>query len=215
MIKKNKQTNDKSQKANKIDFVETNQVINKVASSSYCCDSITYATILRKASPETKLTTASSSSDLDKNQTDIVTMTNGIGSICNTALRNAKNQDRLIVGLTQAIKTLSNDPEETMFCVLAQPKPGDSAAHMQVILLEAFCYENGIYTIKVDDAEKLSKLSGAQKVENCVLMQRFKHSNNSKQPLKLKFFDLEEKLIDHCEDYWDTQHKPIIRLPDE
>lgn len=106
-----------------------------------------------------------------------------------------------------------------MFCVLAQPKPGDSAAHMQLILLEAFCYENGIYTIKVDDAEKLSKLSGAQKVENCVLMQRFKHTNNhsvnTKQPLKLKFFDLEEKLIDHCEDYWDTQHKPIIRLPDE
>lgn len=183
------------------------------SSSSSCNTPDSYATILRRASPEITLDTEISSLPLDKNQID--TMTNGIGSICNTALRNAKNQDRLIVGLTQAIKTLSNDPEETMFCVLAQPKPGDSAAHMQLILLEAFCYENGIYTIKVDDAEKLSKLSGAQKVENCVLMQRFQHTNNSKQPLKLKFFDLEEKLIDHCEDYWDTQHKPIIRLPDE
>lgn len=191
-------------------------MIETVASNSYCCEPIdTYATIVRKASPETILHTAAASSPPDLKQT-IDTMTNGIGSICNTALRNAKNQDRLIVGLTQAIKTLSNDPEETMFCVLAQPKPGDSAAHMQLILLEAFCYENGIYTVKVDDAEKLSKLSGAQKVENCVLMQRFKHTNsNSKQPLKLKFFDLEEKLIDHCEDYWDAQHKPIIRLPDE
>lgn len=195
-----------------------------MAPTSYCCDPIdTYATILRKASPETTpphSAISSPSSDFDNKQTDIdITMTNGIGSICNTALRTAKNQDRLIVGLTQAIKTLSNDPEETMFCVLAQPKPGDSAAHMQLILLEAFCYENGIYTIMVDDAEKLSKLSGAQKVENCVLMQRFKHTNShsasKRQPLKLKFFDLEEKLIDHCEDYWDTQHKPIIRLPDE
>lgn len=144
-------------------------------------------------------------------------MTNGIGSICSKALRNAKQQDRLIVGLSQAIKTLSNDPEDTMFCILAQPKPGDSAAHMQVILLEAFCYENGIYTINVDDTEKLSTIVGAPKLENCVLMQRFKHQTdiNNNQPLKLMFFDLEEKLTDHCEDYWDSQHKPIIRLPDE
>lgn len=139
----------------------------------------------------------------------------GIGSITSKALRNAKQQDRLIVGLSQAIKTLSNDPEDTMFCILAQPAPGDSAAHMQVILLEAFCYENGIYTIKVDDMEKLSNLVGAPKLENCVLMQRYKHESDSKQPLKLKIFDLEEKLSDHCEDYWDAQHKPIIRLPDE
>ncbi|XP_055317918.1 40S ribosomal protein S12-like [Sitodiplosis mosellana] len=142
-------------------------------------------------------------------------MTNGIGSITSKALRNAKQQDRLIVGLSQAIKTLSNDPEDTMFCILAQPKPGDSASHMQVILLEAFCYENGIYTIKVDDMEKLSNIVDAPKLENCVLMQRYKHETDSKQPLKLKIFDLEEKLSDHCEDYWDSQHKPIIRLPDE
>lgn len=145
-------------------------------------------------------------------------MTNGIASICSKALRNAKQQDRLIVGLSQAIKTLSNDPEDTMFCILAQPKPGDSASHMQVILLEAFCYENGIYMIKVDDTEKLSCIVGAPKLENCVLMQRYKHEQtdiNCNQRPKLKFFDLEERLIDHCEDYWDAQHKPIIRLPDE
>lgn len=209
-----------------------NQVNNeqKVASSG-CCNSIdTYATILRKSTPnstEDKRDFTHHQQSLNRIQS--VKMTNGIGSLCDRALRNAKTEDRLIVGLTQAIKTLSNDPEETMFCVLAQPKPGDSAAHMQVILLEAFCYENGIYTIKVDDAEKLSNIVDAKKLENCVLMQRFKHNNNhdtitttttttmttTKQPLKLKFFDLEEKLIDHCEDYWDAQHKPIIRLPDE
>lgn len=179
----------------------------------------TYATIVKKSTPDATVNTDISSSSIHPDQIQIVTMTNGIGSLCDRALRNAKTQDRLIVGLTKAIKMLSNDPDETMFCVLAQPKPGDSAAHMQVILLEAFCYENGIYTIKVDDAEKLSTIVDAQKLENCVLMQRFKHNNShdntAKQPLKLKFFDLEEKLIDHCEDYWDTQHKPIIRLPDE
>lgn len=177
---------------------------------------VTYASVLRTATPELNSSASISTSSNDNFQTDIITMTNGIGSICSKALRYAKQQDRLIVGLSQAIKTLSNDPEDTMFCILAQPKPGDSAAHMQVILLEAFCYENGIYTVKVDDTEKLSAIVGAPKLETCVLMQRFKHkTNTNNQPLKLKFFDLEEKLIDHCEDYWDSQHQPIIRLPDE
>lgn len=188
----------------------------KVASSSSSPD-ITYANILKHATPEAIISQPGSSPKPSINQTEPIIMTNGIGSICSTALRNAKQQDRLIVGLSQAIKTLSNDPEDTMFCILAQPQPGDSAAHMQVILLEAFCYENDIYTIKVDDTEKLSNIVGAPKLENCVLMQRFKHDvdNTKNQPLKLKFFDSEERLIDHCEDYWDTQHKPIIRLPDE
>lgn len=188
------------------------KVTNKVASSSSSSPDISYASIL-KGSP--KIDPFSLPNKREPIEIDIDKMTNGIGSITSKALRNAKQQDRLIVGLSQAIKTLSNDPEETMFCVLAQPKPGDSAGHMQSILLEAFCYENGIYCIKVDDMEKLSTCVGAPKLESCVLMQRYKHESDSKQPLKLKIFDLEEKLSDHCEDYWDAQHKPIIRLPDE
>lgn len=188
-------------------------VKRKVAANSFKSPKQTYATVLKTPPPQPELDLVPIESASNKSET--ATMTHGIGSITTKALRNARQQDRLIVGLSQAIKTLSHDPEETMFCILAQPKPGDSAAHMQVILLEAFCYENGIYSIKVDDMEKLTNIVGAPKLENCVLVQRFKHKSNSKQPLKLKFFDLEEKLIDHCEDYWDTQHKPIIRLPDE
>lgn len=184
-----------------------------MASSSSTSPEISYANILKGSSPQVKEPYSSPVQGATKIDTD--KMTNGIGSITSKALRNAKQQDRLIVGLSQAIKTLSNDPEDTMFCILAAPQPGDSASHMQVILLEAFCYENGIYTIKVDDMEKLSNIVNAPKLENCVLMQRYKHETDSKQPLKLKFFDLEEKLSDHCEDYWNAQHKPIIRLPDE
>lgn len=187
-------------------------MINKVASSSNRSPEISYANILKGTPPVEPYSLPIQG----VNTENIDKMTNGMGSITSKALRNAKQQDRLIVGLSQAIKTLSTDPEDTMFCILAQPKPGDSAAHMQVILLEAFCYENAIYTIQVDDMEKLSNIVGAPKPENCVLMQRYKHeTTDSKQPLKLKIFDLEEKLSDHCEDYWDAQHKPIIRLPDE
>lgn len=141
-------------------------------------------------------------------------MYNGIGYTVSKALQQAKNDERLVVGLSQAVKTLSNEPEDTLFCVLAQPKPGDSATHMQVILLEAYCYENAIYTIKVDSLEKMSGIVGASKLESCALIQR--HQYDDAQPQhKLKFLELEERLIDHCEDYWDAQHQPVIRLPDE
>lgn len=146
-------------------------------------------------------------------------MTNGLGNLCRKALKNAKQQNRLVVGLTPAVKTLSNDPDDTMFCFLAQPKPGDSAAHMQTILLEAFCYEHGIYTINVDDTSKLTSIVGVKVDTSCVLIQRVQNNDickmDMKQSLKLKIFDLEERLIDHCEDYWHAQYKPTIRLPDD
>lgn len=141
-------------------------------------------------------------------------MYSGIGYTVSKALQQAKHDERLVVGLSQAVKTLSNEPEDTIFCVLAQPKPGDSATHMQVILLEAYCYENGIYTIKVDSLEKMSCIADATKLESCVLIQRHKYDDAQPQH-KLKFLELEERLIDHCEDYWDAQHQPVIRLPDE
>lgn len=136
----------------------------------------------------------------------------GIGYTVKKVLHQAKEEDRLVVGLSAAVKSLSVEPEDAVFCVLAQPKPGDSATHMQIILLEAYCYENGIYTIKVDDPEKMCKIVGTQKIESCILIQRFKHKETKEQP-KLKIIDLEERLIDHCEEHWDAQ--PIIRLPDE
>lgn len=144
-------------------------------------------------------------------------MTNGLGLLCRTALKHAKRLDRLIVGLAPAIKSLSNDPDDTMFCFLAQPKPGDSAAHMQTILLEAFCYEHGIYTINVDDRTKLAAIVGVKAGGSCVLIQRCKNGMEIgvKQSVGLKILDLEERLIDHCEDYWDARYKPTIRLPDD
>lgn len=165
-----------------------------------CC--LTYANVLTSGFSEILI------------ETDNYKMANGIGYTVSKALKQAKIDDRLVVGLSQAVKTLSIAPEDTIFCVLAQPKAGDSATHMQLILLEAFCYENGIYTIKVDDPEKMCTIAGASKLESCVLVQRYKHINGE-QMTKLKFFDAEERLVDHCEDHWDVQPQPIIRLPDE
>lgn len=133
-------------------------------------------------------------------------MMNAIGYTVQSVLEKALDHDRVIVGLSEAVKALTRNPEDALFCVLAQPKRGDSATHMQEILLEAYCNENLIYVLKVDDPEKLSRTIGSMKIESCVLIQRF----DGEKP-----FELEDRLVDHCEEYWNAQHQPIIRLPDE
>lgn len=130
-------------------------------------------------------------------------MTKGIGHTVRTALKRAQSHDRLVIGLSQAVKTLTNEPDDAFFCVLAQPKVGDSATHMQEILLEAYCFENGIYVLKVDTSEKLSRIVHAPKLESCALIQRY------------EIDQMEDELVDHCEAFWECQTQPIIRLPDE
>lgn len=189
-------------------------------SSKLAANAITYANVLTTGYTATHTQLAQGNPIAKTNQNEMI---NGIGYIVANALEQAQAEDRLVVGLSQAVKTLSNEPEDTMFCVLAQPRPGDSATHMQLILLQAYCYENGIYTIKVDDPEKLSRLVDSNKLESCVLIQRYKNEpvptatptlNADSQKLKLRI-DLEDRLADHCEEYWDAQHLPVIRLPDE
>lgn len=69
------------------------------------------------------------------------------------AIRNsiwtAQTENRVISGLTAAVKSLSSIPEDALFCFLAPPIKGDTASHMHEVLLKAFCFENDIYMIQV------------------------------------------------------------------
>lgn len=66
-----------------------------------------------------------------------------------SVLRRACVEKRLTVGLLPAIQYLSSNSNGALFCLTAEALPGDSATHMQEVLLQAFCVENGIYVIKV------------------------------------------------------------------
>lgn len=72
-----------------------------------------------------------------------------MGTIVRSALLRALAEKRVIVGLSEAVKSLSKTPDESLFCFLAPPKKGDSATHMHEVLLQAFCLENDIYIIQV------------------------------------------------------------------
>lgn len=134
-----------------------------------------------------------------------------IGRTVKSALIRAQSESRVIVGLSAAINVLSKSPEGSLFCLMAVPKDGDSATHMHEVLLEAFCYENDIYVIKVDDATKLSRILGQETVESCCLVQKTWAGNLQDEEDKLT--KAENQLVDYCEAHWDAPQHPIVQLP--
>lgn len=127
------------------------------------------------------------------------------------ALLLAKIENRLIMGLSDAISNFAKTPEDFLFCFMAPPKPGDSATHMHEVLLQAFCFEHDIYIIKVDSAEKLSRLLGSSTVQSCALIQKSWSPDHQTEVLS----KVEDKLVDYCEVHWEAPVKPIIKLPEK
>ncbi|KAH8267094.1 hypothetical protein KR018_003731 [Drosophila ironensis] len=142
-----------------------------------------------------------------------------IGRTVRSALLRAQSESRVIVGLTAAINVLSKSPEGSLFCLMAVPKDGDSATHMHEVLLEAFCYENDIYVLKVDDATKLSRILGQETVESCCLVQKTwvgniqNDSDSEEEGQDERLTKAESQLVDYCEAHWDAPQHPIVQLP--
>lgn len=72
-----------------------------------------------------------------------------IGRAVRGVLTQARSERRLICGLLPAIAYLEKNPEDALLCLLPEITQGDAAIHMQIVLLQAFCYENYIPVIQV------------------------------------------------------------------
>lgn len=133
--------------------------------------------------------------------------TNSAGKNLRSVILRADLESRLVIGLSAAIKQLSVQPADTLFCLFITPKKGDSATHMQEVLLQAFCFENDIYILRVDSADKLARLLNVTRCDSCVLVQRSTTTGKT-------IVASEEALIDFCEDYWDAPVQPVVQLPE-
>lgn len=130
----------------------------------------------------------------------------GIGASVRTTLVNALAEGRTVIGMANAIRRLREDPQQFVFCFMAPSSvEQDSGSHMQQVLLEAFCFEHDIYIIKVDSAEKLSRLVQSNELAWCALVQKGPKKETRSENI----------LIDHCELYWDEPLKPVIKLPEK
>lgn len=143
-----------------------------------------------------------------------------IGDAVKEILLEASEESRLICGLNNASKFLKDTeyPEHSLFFFIA-PSNGDSVSHMQEVMLQAFCFENDIYIVKLDCSKKLNSVLGSKLRDNtCALVQRSAvmdlKSTNDEIDLN-KFTELETVLIDHCEDFWSEPIQPIIKLPEK
>lgn len=134
-----------------------------------------------------------------------------IGDTIQALLIEAQKENRLICGLNNASKYLkeTENPEHSLFFFVASSSVGDSLAHIQEVVLQSFCFENDIYIIKIDDSEKLTRIVGSEQNVSCALIQKYFQQGRK------KYSEMETRLIDHCEDFWDELVQPIIKLPDE
>lgn len=133
-----------------------------------------------------------------------------VGLKIRAALWQAQVESRVIIGLSAAVKSLSKTPDESLFCIMAQPKSGDTSTHMLEVLLEAYCYENDIYIIKVDSTDKLGRILGTRANESCVLIQKNIISNSLDAE---NLTTVENDLVDFCEEVWDIPDATAIVLP--
>jgi growth arrest and DNA-damage-inducible protein len=138
-----------------------------------------------------------------------------IGEAVKNILVEANEEKRLICGLKNASQFLRNteNPQHSLFFFIAPSVNGDSVTHMQEVVLQAFCFENDIYIIKIDSADKLKTILEVQHEITCALVQ--KTTSVICQGKHEKYSDLETTLIDHCEDFWDELIQPIIKLPEK
>ncbi|XP_052899082.1 uncharacterized protein LOC128305596 [Anopheles moucheti] len=138
----------------------------------------------------------------------------GIGSSARKALLSALEDKRLVVGLASAIRSLAANPDQYNFCFLAPTEDhGESGSHMQEVLMEAFCLEHDIYIIRVDSADKLSRLVQSPVIASCALVRKL--PAKMVRRMSSAFRRSESILIEHCELYWDEPHKPVIKLPEK
>ncbi|XP_017786139.1 PREDICTED: growth arrest and DNA damage-inducible protein GADD45 beta [Nicrophorus vespilloides] len=137
-----------------------------------------------------------------------------MGRAIRGVLTQAKVENRLISGLLPAITYLQKASDDTLMCLLPETRKDDATAHMQTVLLQAFCYENFIPVIKVDSSEKLAEMCGisGQKGCPCVLITRdltIPWDTNYDPPLT----NDEQILADFYECTLEEYPTPVVQMP--
>ncbi|KAJ8347255.1 hypothetical protein SKAU_G00286560 [Synaphobranchus kaupii] len=91
-------------------------------------------------------------------------------------LVSARNHHCLTVGVYESAKVMNVDPDSVAFCVLATDEEfeGDNALQIHFTLIQAFCFDNDISIVQVNDMQRLSNIVDDKSVEledaHCVLI---------------------------------------------
>uniref|UniRef100_A0A4W4ENN1 Ribosomal protein eL8/eL30/eS12/Gadd45 domain-containing protein n=1 Tax=Electrophorus electricus TaxID=8005 RepID=A0A4W4ENN1_ELEEL len=84
-----------------------------------------------------------------------------LGKSLAEALHSAKTESRVTVGVYECAKIMNDDPDSVSFCVLATDDfDCDIALQIHFTLIQAFCFENDISIVRVNDIKTLAEIVG-------------------------------------------------------
>ncbi|KAK1788341.1 hypothetical protein P4O66_016783 [Electrophorus voltai] len=99
-----------------------------------------------------------------------------IGKSLEEVLVSAKSNECLTLGVYESAKVMNVDPDSVSFCVLAMDEEFecDIALQIHFTLIQAFCFDNDISIVRVNDMQRLTDLIGDKPGEHedahCVLI---------------------------------------------
>ncbi|KAJ8347257.1 hypothetical protein SKAU_G00286580 [Synaphobranchus kaupii] len=98
------------------------------------------------------------------------------GKILEEVLLSAKTNECLTIGVYESAKVMNVDPDSVTFCVLATDEEFecDIALQIHFTLIQAFCFDNDISIVRVNDMQRFCNIVGDKSVEledaHCVLI---------------------------------------------
>ncbi|XP_072137196.1 growth arrest and DNA damage-inducible protein GADD45 gamma-like [Mobula birostris] len=137
------------------------------------------------------------------------------GKALEELLSSAQRQHCLTVGVYESAKVMNVDPDSVVLCLLASDEQdeGDIALQIHFTLIQAFCCDNDINIVRVNDIQRLVEIvgSGADNEEprdmHCILV-----TNPSQDSWKDPAL---EKLGVFCEESrYTNQWVPNISFPE-
>ncbi|NXC30070.1 GA45G protein, partial [Campylorhamphus procurvoides] len=86
----------------------------------------------------------------------------GAGTALHELLVSAQRRSCLTAGVYESAKLMNVDPDNVAFCLLAadQEDEGDIALQIHFTLIQAFCCENDIDIVRVNDVARLAAIVG-------------------------------------------------------
>ncbi|MGH0123894.1 UNVERIFIED_CONTAM: hypothetical protein FKN15_046747 [Acipenser sinensis] len=124
----------------------------------------------------------------------------------------AKSQECLTVGVYESAKVMNVDPDCVAFCVLATDEEydGDIALQIHFTLIQAFCFDNGIDIVRVNDTQRLAEILGdtdESEDVNCILV-----TNPSEDTFEDPALEKLSLFCEECRSF--NEWVPAITLPE-
>ncbi|XP_051960524.1 growth arrest and DNA-damage-inducible, gamma b, tandem duplicate 1 [Xyrauchen texanus] len=98
------------------------------------------------------------------------------GKALEDVLVSAKANECLTIGVYESAKVMNVDPDSVSFCVLAMDEEFECDVALQIhfTLIQAFCFDNDISIVRVNDMQRLSEIVGDKSEQiddaHCVLI---------------------------------------------